>query len=56
MELVVIVLPALWPVLVNTLGGIDTISRHLQDVVKSLQLNKQTEILKFTYLEQLPPS
>ena len=46
MELVVIVLPALWPVLVNTMGGIRNIPNSLYEVVSSLRLNKYSRIYK----------
>jgi len=46
MELVVIILPALWPVLVNTMGGIRNIPTSLYEVVSSLRLNKYSRIYK----------
>jgi sulfonate transport system permease protein len=39
MELVVIVLPALWPVLINTMGGILAVPQRLNDVARSLHLS-----------------
>lgn len=39
MELTVIVLPALWPVVINTMGGILAVPQRLHDVARSLHLS-----------------
>jgi len=46
MELLVIILPALWPVLVNTMGGIVNIPKSLYEVVASLRLTNFAKIYK----------
>lgn len=46
MELVVIVLPTLWPVLVNTMGGIAALSPRLGEVARSFRLGRFDATMK----------
>ncbi|HET9718319.1 MAG TPA: ABC transporter permease [Pseudolabrys sp.] len=54
-ELVVIVLPALWPVLINTMGGISTIHRRLFDVAATFRLSRASSLRKIVLPAALPP-
>jgi ABC-type nitrate/sulfonate/bicarbonate transport system permease component len=45
-ELMVIVLPSLWPVLVNTMGGVQTIHARLFEVGKTFRLSRGAVIRK----------
>jgi sulfonate transport system permease protein len=44
-ELVVIVIPTVWPVLVNTMGGFAAIPSRLHDVVRSFRISSATATL-----------
>jgi ABC-type nitrate/sulfonate/bicarbonate transport system permease component len=46
MELAVIVLPALWPVLVNTMGGINAIAPRLGEVARSFRIGRLDATLR----------
>lgn len=46
MELAVIVLPTLWPVLVNTMGGIAALSPRLGEVARSFRLGRFEATMK----------
>ncbi len=46
MELAVIVLPAMWPVLINTIGGLMNIPQRLHDVKSAFRLSKTAGALK----------
>lgn len=46
MELAVIVLPTLWPVLVNTMGGISALSPRLGEVARSFRLGRFEATMK----------
>jgi ABC-type nitrate/sulfonate/bicarbonate transport system permease component len=54
-ELVVIVLPALWPVLINTMGGVSTIHRRLFDVGATFRLSRASILRKIVIPATLPP-
>lgn len=54
-ELVVIVLPALWPVLINTMGGISTIPQRLFDVGATFRLSRASVLRKIVLPAALPP-
>jgi ABC-type nitrate/sulfonate/bicarbonate transport system permease component len=54
-ELVVIVLPALWPVLINTMGGASTIHRRLFDVGATFRLSRASILRKIVIPATLPP-
>jgi sulfonate transport system permease protein len=45
-ELLVIVIPSIWPVLVNTMAGVASVSGRLTDVARSLRLTHREAILK----------
>jgi ABC-type nitrate/sulfonate/bicarbonate transport system permease component len=46
MELVVIVLPATWPALLNTMGGVAAVPQRLHDVARSYRLGRLDAIVK----------
>lgn len=45
-ELVVIVYPSLWPVLINTMGGVMDVGARLYDVSRTLRLTRRQTITK----------
>jgi sulfonate transport system permease protein len=53
-ELVVVVLPALWPVLVNVMGGITGVHQRLFDVGATFRLPRMTLVLKILLPAALP--
>jgi sulfonate transport system permease protein len=53
-ELVVIVLPALWPVLVNTMGGVAGVHRQLFEVGATFRLSRAETITKILLPAALP--
>jgi sulfonate transport system permease protein len=55
MELFVIVLPTLWPVLVNTMGGITSVPQRLHDVVEAFRLSRVDAVRK-VFLPAAAPS
>jgi ABC-type nitrate/sulfonate/bicarbonate transport system permease component len=55
MELLVIVAPALWPALVNTMEGFAGVSQRLSDVASSFRLGTAARLLKI-YLPASAPS
>lgn len=46
MELLVIVYPSVWPVLVNTMGGVMAVPRQLHDVTRTLRLGPAATVVK----------
>jgi len=54
-ELVVTVLPAIWPVMINTMGGIANVHPRLTDVGRTLRLSP-TEIVRHLLLPAALPS
>jgi ABC-type nitrate/sulfonate/bicarbonate transport system permease component len=54
-ELVVMVLPTIWPVLVNTMGGIANVQPRLLDVGRTLRLNPY-EVVRYLLLPAAMPS
>lgn len=53
-ELVVIVVPALWPVLVNTMGGIASVHRRLLEVGATFRLSRRMVATKILLPAALP--
>lgn len=53
-ELMVIVLPALWPVLVNTMGGVTGVHARLADVGRTLQLSRAAMLRKVMLPAAMP--
>jgi sulfonate transport system permease protein len=53
-ELMVIILPALWPVLVNTMGGMTGVHARLADVSRTLQLSRAAMLCKVMLPAALP--
>jgi ABC-type nitrate/sulfonate/bicarbonate transport system permease component len=53
-ELMIIVLPALWPVLINTMGGVTAVHARLHDVGRTLRLRRGTIIAKILLPAALP--
>ncbi len=53
-ELMIIVLPALWPVLINTMGGVMAIHARLNDVGRTLRLRPATIIAKILLPAAMP--
>lgn len=53
-ELIVIVLPALWPVLINTMGGVMGIHARLFEVGRTFRLTRATIIRKILLPAALP--
>ena len=54
-ELVVIVLPALWPVLINTMGGVAGVHRRLFEVGATFRLSRMKVVSKILIPAALPP-
>jgi ABC-type nitrate/sulfonate/bicarbonate transport system permease component len=46
MELLVIVAPAIWPALINTMGGVAAVSERLTDVARTLRLPAAATVFK----------
>jgi sulfonate transport system permease protein len=53
-ELVVIVLPALWPILINTMGGTMGVPARLYDVGQTLRLPRADIVRKILFPAALP--
>jgi ABC-type nitrate/sulfonate/bicarbonate transport system permease component len=53
-ELLVIVLPCLWPVLVNTMGGVAGVDARLADVSHTLQLSRAAMLRKVMLPAAMP--
>jgi ABC-type nitrate/sulfonate/bicarbonate transport system permease component len=54
MELMVIILPSLWPVLINTMGGVTGVHARLADVSRTLQLSRIAMLCKVMLPAALP--
>lgn len=54
MELVIIIYVGLWPVLINTIGGVRGVEEELLDVARMLKMSSLTEIRKITLPAALP--
>jgi sulfonate transport system permease protein len=46
MELLVVVLPAVWPALLNTMGGVAAVPQRLHDVARSFRLTRFDAVVK----------
>ena len=46
MELLAIVYASVWPILVNTIGGVTGVSRRLRDVARTLRLSPAATVIK----------
>jgi sulfonate transport system permease protein len=53
-ELIVIILPSLWPVLINTMGGMAAVHPRLADAGRTLQLSRTAMLCKVTLPAALP--
>lgn len=53
-EVMVIILPALWPILVNTMGGVMAVHRRLFDVGRTLRLSRGAVLLKILLPAAMP--
>jgi sulfonate transport system permease protein len=53
-ELMVIILPCLWPVLVNTMGGMAGVHARLADVGRTLQLSRAAMLCKVILPAAMP--
>ena len=53
-ELMLIVLPALWPILVNTMGGVTGIDRRLHDVGHTFRLSRGAVLVKILVPAAMP--
>jgi sulfonate transport system permease protein len=54
MELMVIVLPALWPVLINTMGAVSSVHARLFEVGRTLRLPRATVVRKILIPAAVP--
>jgi len=54
-EMVVTILPVLWPVLVNTMGGVTGVHRRLYDVGRTFRLSRKDTILRIILPAAMPP-
>lgn len=54
MELVLVVFGGVWPVLVNTIGGVHAVRPELHDVSEMLRLNKPAKVRKVVLPAALP--
>lgn len=53
-EIVVATFSALWPILINTLGGVSGINPRLSEVARTLQLDRRSELLKIVVPYAVP--
>src|SRR5215468_7091064 len=53
-ELMVIILPSLWPVLVNTMGGVAAVHARLTDVGRTLQLSRAAMLCRVMLPAAMP--
>jgi ABC-type nitrate/sulfonate/bicarbonate transport system permease component len=53
-ELMVIILPSLWPVLINTMGGVAGVHARLTDVGRTLHLSRAAVLCKVTLPAAMP--
>ena len=54
-EMVVTILPVLWPVLVNTMGGVTGVHQRLYDVGRTFRLSRRDTILRIILPAAMPP-
>lgn len=54
MELLIIVYAGVWPVLINTIGGVRQVPRELLDVARTLRLSRRDRIVKVVLPAVLP--
>ncbi|MBV9566491.1 MAG: ABC transporter permease [Bradyrhizobium sp.] len=54
-EMVVTILPVLWPVLVNTMGGVTSVHQRLHDVGRTFRLSRRDTILRIVLPAAMPP-
>ncbi|WP_334386289.1 ABC transporter permease [Bradyrhizobium sp. AZCC 2262] len=54
-EMVVTILPVLWPVLVNTIGGVSGVHQRLYDVGRTFRLSRKDTILRIILPAAMPP-
>src|SRR5216683_1306283 len=54
-EMVVTILPVLWPVLVNTMGGVSGVHPRLYDVSRTFRLSRKDTILHVILPAAMPP-
>jgi ABC-type nitrate/sulfonate/bicarbonate transport system permease component len=54
-EMVVMILPVLWPVLVNTIGGVTGVHQRLYDVGRTFRLGRKDTILRIILPAAMPP-
>ena len=54
-EMVVTILPVLWPVLVNTIGGVTGVHQGLYDVGRTFRLGRRDTILRIILPAAMPP-
>src|SRR6185437_13129661 len=54
-EMVVTILPVLWPVLVNTIGGVTGVHQRLYDVGRTFRLGRRDTILRIMLPAAMPP-
>jgi sulfonate transport system permease protein len=54
-EMVVTILPVLWPVLVNTMGGVTGVHQRLYDVGRTFRLSRKDTILSIILPAAMPP-
>jgi len=54
-EMVVTILPVLWPVLVNTMGGVTGVHQRLYDVGRTFRLSRKDTILRIILPAAMPP-
>jgi ABC-type nitrate/sulfonate/bicarbonate transport system permease component len=54
-EMVVTILPVLWPVLVNTIGGVTGVHQRLYDVGRTFRLGRRDTILRIILPAAMPP-
>jgi ABC-type nitrate/sulfonate/bicarbonate transport system permease component len=55
MELLAIVYASVWPILVNTIGGVDDAPRRLRDVARTLRLSPHATAIKVLLPAAAPP-
>lgn len=53
-EMVVTILPALWPVLVNTVGGVTRVHQRLYDVGRTFRLSRKETVLQIILPAAMP--
>jgi ABC-type nitrate/sulfonate/bicarbonate transport system permease component len=53
-EMVVTILPVLWPVLVNTMGGVTSVHPRLHDVGRTFRLSRKETILRIILPAAMP--